>query len=276
LTSKVTFRDLLAHRTGLRDKDELWTSGELKARGILRHIDELEVAGPLREHFEYNNVLYIAVAEMVSDLSGRSWTAIARERLLTAIGMARTGFSVEELLQSDEFSYSFAEIDGELRANTFPGPEHNSWFFARGSGSMFSNVDDMTRWMAFQLSVGVAVTDSVISNEIIHTTHAPQVRIDEPPSYLSFDGISNHAYGLGWYLDSYRGHQRIHHGGASMGFSNYITLFPEDRIGVVILSNRQVMMPVELMYLASDVLLGLAPQPWSARFSKFVPPRPRR
>jgi hypothetical protein len=61
-----------------------------------------------------------------------------------------------------------------------------------------------------------------------------------------------------------------------MGFSNYITLFPEDRIGVVILSNRQVMMPVELMYLASDVLLGLAPQPWSARFSKFVPPRPRR
>jgi hypothetical protein len=55
-----------------------------------------------------------------------------------------------------------------------------------------------------------------------------------------------------------------------MGYSNYITLFPDDNIGMVILSNRFVFMPVELMYQISDLLLGLRPEAWRERFTDYL------
>lgn len=271
LSSKVTFRDLLSHRTGLADKDELWTSGEYTAKEILKHIDEMEVTGPLRRHFEYSNVLYIASAELVGRLTGTPWDVVATRRLLRPMGMSDTGFSVEQLLQSTNYSFSFSDRNGTYIANEFPGPEHNAWYFTRGSGSMYSNVEDMARWMVFQLNEGQYEGNQLVSVSIVRATHEPQIPIGDPPFYVNYPGISHHAYGIGWYLDEYWGHRRIHHGGASMGYSNYITLFPEDRIGIVVLSNRQVMMPVELMYYASDILLELPQKDWTTCFEDYVP-----
>jgi CubicO group peptidase (beta-lactamase class C family) len=271
LSSKVTFRDMLSHRTGLAEKHELWTSGEYMANEILEHIYEMEVTGPLRSHFEYSNVLYIASAELVGKLTGTPWDVLATQRLLHPMGMNNTGFSVEQLLQSINYSFSFSNRNGTYIANEFPGPEHNVWYFTRGSGSMYSNVENMARWMVFQLNEGQYEGNQLVSISIVRTTHEQQIPIDDPPFYLNYSGISHHAYGMGWYLDEYWGHQRVHHGGASMGFSNYITLFPEDRIGIVILSNRQVMMPVELMYYASDILLELPQKDWKTCFEEYVP-----
>jgi len=271
LSSKVTFRDLLSHRTGLADKNELWTSGKYTSGEILEHIDEMETVGQLRRHFEYNNVLYIASAELVGKLTGTPWDVVAAQRLLRPMGMSDTGFSVQQLLQSDEYSFSFSEENDAYVANEFPKPEHNAWYFTRGSGSMYSNIEDMARWMVFQLNEGKYEGNQLVSSSIVRTTHEPQVTLDNPPFYIDYPCISRQAYGMGWYLDEYRSHRRLHHGGASMGYSNYITLFPEDRIGIVILSNRQVMMPVELMYYASDILLELPQEDWAARFEEFVP-----
>ncbi|RKZ07275.1 hypothetical protein DRQ25_11955 [Candidatus Fermentibacteria bacterium] len=271
LSSNVTFRDLLSHRTGLADKDELWTSGDYISSEILEHIDELEIAGPLRHHFEYSNVLYITSAELVRKITGSTWDVLATRRLLKPMGMSDTGFSVEQLLQSNEYSFSFSDRKGVYVTNEFPGPEHNAWYFTRGSGSMYSNVDDMARWILFQLNEGQYDGKQLVSEQIVRVMHEPQILIDTPLFYVNYPGITHHAYGMGWFLDEYRGHPRVHHGGASMGYSNYITLFPEDEIGIVILSNREVMMPVELMYYISDILLKLPQEDWASRFEEFVP-----
>ena len=68
-------------------------------------------------------------------------------------------------------------------------------------------------------------------------------------------------------MDRYRGFRRVHHGGTSLGYSDYIVLFPDERIGVVILSNRAVLMPVELSYYAAYLLLGLEVRDWKGRFN---------
>jgi hypothetical protein len=86
---------------------------------------------------------------------------------------------------------------------------------------------------------------------------------------MDYPGIQDQAYGMGWFIDDYRGHRRLHHGGVSMGYSNYVTIFPDDEIGIVILSNRAVMFPVELMYYVGDILLGFEPEDWSQRFAGY-------
>lgn len=271
LAARVTLRDLLSHRTGLAEKASLWTSGEYRAEQIFERLKELEIAGPLGEHYEYSNVLYIAAAVMVEKLGGESWDVVARRRLLGPLDMTTSGFSVEELLRTSEYSVSFSEEKGAYVANDFPGPEHNAWYFPRGSGSMYSNVENMIKWMVFQLGDGRYDGSPIVKSETLRITHKAAIPLSDPPFYLGYPGIENHAYAMGWFVDNYRGHRRIHHGGASMGYSNYVTLFPDEQIGIVVLSNREVLFPVELIYYAGDLMLGLKVENWRERFSEYVP-----
>jgi CubicO group peptidase (beta-lactamase class C family) len=52
------------------------------------------------------------------------------------------------------------------------------------------------------------------------------------------DGSVASLYGFGWFLDPYRGHRRYAHYGETVGFRNAIDRFPDDRLTVVVLSNR--------------------------------------
>ena len=45
-------------------------------------------------------------------------------------------------------------------------------------------------------------------------------------------------YGFGWRLDQHCGHRRIAHGGSWVGFRTGIARFPDERLTIVVLSNR--------------------------------------
>ena len=46
-------------------------------------------------------------------------------------------------------------------------------------------------------------------------------------------------YGLGWRVDSVGGHRRLHHDGSTSGFRNYVIRYPDDRLTVLVLTNRR-------------------------------------
>ena len=46
LTASVTFRDILSHRTGLGEKESLWTSGDYTSEQIYHHLDEMQAVAP--------------------------------------------------------------------------------------------------------------------------------------------------------------------------------------------------------------------------------------
>ncbi len=51
------------------------------------------------------------------------------------------------------------------------------------------------------------------------------------------DGQSEMVYGLGWFIETYRGHKLVHHGGSIDGFYALILFMPNDEIGAVVLTN---------------------------------------
>jgi len=71
------------------------------------------------------------------------------------------------------------------------------------------------------------------------------------------------SYGLGWMIDSYRGHRRVHHGGNIDGFSALVTLFPQDGFGFVMLTNKNgSALPELLTRHAVDLILGIEGKDW--------------
>ncbi len=45
-------------------------------------------------------------------------------------------------------------------------------------------------------------------------------------------------YGLGWRIDEYRGYKRLHHSGSTSGFRNFMQRFPDERLTIIVLTNR--------------------------------------
>ena len=60
------------------------------------------------------------------------------------------------------------------------------------------------------------------------------------------------SYGLGWFLNPYRDHAFISHGGSSKsGFNSVIEMYPEDHVVIIILGNRK---SADVRFLAKDII----------------------
>jgi hypothetical protein len=74
---------------------------------------------------------------------------------------------------------------------------------------------------------------------------------------------------LGWYLHDYRGRKVVQHGGNIDGMTALVALLPEERTGLVVLTNLEGNdLTYALMYRVFDAYLGHPPKDWSAVFLK--------
>jgi hypothetical protein len=77
------------------------------------------------------------------------------------------------------------------------------------------------------------------------------------------------AYGQGWFLSDFRGRKLVEHGGAIDGMRSEVAMLPEEKLGVVILTNRHgSVLPHVLAYRVLDAYLGVAKRDWSAELLK--------
>jgi hypothetical protein len=71
---------------------------------------------------------------------------------------------------------------------------------------------------------------------------------------------------MGWFVESYRGVTRVHHGGNIDGFSAMVSIVPGAGVGAVALTNMNgSALPVIVARQATDRLLGLPAIDWGAR-----------
>ena len=74
---------------------------------------------------------------------------------------------------------------------------------------------------------------------------------------------------MGWFVESYRGKKRVHHGGAIDGFMAQVSFLPAEGIGVVVLTNLGGNpLPDIVARHAADRLMGLEPIDWNGRALK--------
>jgi CubicO group peptidase (beta-lactamase class C family) len=256
-TELITPRDLVTHRSGLPRHDLVWYNDTASTREeVVARLAHLEQSETLRAKFQYNNLMYLTAGYLIEKLTGASWEEAVRTRLLDPLGMVRTNFSVFDSQKDDNFSQPYREDDDEefekipFRPIDLMGP----------AGSINSSVNEMARWILFNLNKGKAGDEQLISPGLladIHSAHMATGAAPERPEILPV------GYGLGWFIDSYRGHLRISHGGGIDGFITSVVFFPNDDLGMVSFTNIGSPLQDLLNRHAADLLLGLDPIDWS-------------
>jgi hypothetical protein len=179
------------------------------------------------------------------------------ERLLDPLGMKRSTLSVLDSQKDTDFAQPYREREEDLELERIPfrridliGP----------AGSVNSSVNEMAKWLLFNLQRGKAGDRQLIQAATLEEIHSPQMPIPAKPERAD---ISPPSYGLGWVIDTYRGHRRLQHGGGIDGFITSVMFFPNDGVGVVTFTNTGSGLPSLLAQHAADRVLGLEPVDWS-------------
>ena len=210
----ITVRHLLTHTSGI--VREAPGFDPLK---VQNDADVIKTAYPLPlrftpgEKYEYCNVGYFTLAEIITKVGGKSWGDFLKERVFEPLGMNSTRTTnMTELVPNRANGYVWR--NGKLQNASI-------YFALRPSGAFLSTVVDLAKWDA-ALKAGKLLTPSTL--EQMWT-----------PVKLSNGTTSD--YGFGWELSPIRGHKQVNHGGSLPGFRAQLTRFVDDKLTIAVLTN---------------------------------------
>jgi CubicO group peptidase (beta-lactamase class C family) len=258
VAQRITPRDLVTHRSGMPRHDLLWYNYNEGTRAdLVKRLAHLELTADLRERFQYNNLMFLTAGHLIETLTGKSWEDAVDERLFTPLGMERSSFSVLTAQQDPDHALPYREDEETRKIERIPFRRID---LVGPAGSVNSSVNEMTRWLLFNLRKGKAGEKQLLNASTLEDIHAPHMTIDAPRERPD---ISAPSYALGWMVDSYRGHRRIQHGGGIDGFITSVSFYPDDDVGIVAFTNIGSGAPSLLAQHAADRMLGLDAVDWN-------------
>jgi len=260
VTSELTIRDLVSHRSGLDtfSGDLLWYETTYESDEILRRVRFLKPTSSFRSSFGYQNLMFIAAGKVIEKVSGKSWSQFVRERILTPLGMNRTTTSIRDL--KDNYSMPHNESGGRLRVLHLGNVDG-----AAAAAALNSSVTDVAKWLRLQLGRGKFEGKQIYSEQQAGVMWTPTTLLavnpfpakDAPTQLFS-------AYGLGWFLNDYRGRKVISHGGGLDGMISQTAMMPAENLGLVVLTNSETGVNTIMQNKIFDVFTGAPKRDWSA------------
>lgn len=262
-SERITPRDLLSHRSGLPGHNMMWFGSSASRRELVERLAYVQPNRDFRSVFQYQNMMFVAAGYLVEALTGQSWEAFTQEQIFAPLGMHSSNFSVEVCQQSENAARPYRLQGGGLERIPYANID-----VVGPAGSINSNLEDMARWVMLQLNKGQYNGSQVVSAESLSQIHKPVIPV--PDDFFGpigqYPDLCFESYGLGWFIQHYRGRRLIHHGGHIDGFGALISFMPEINAGVVFLANdNRTFFVLPLSLNVYDLLLGLDVAPWGSR-----------
>jgi CubicO group peptidase (beta-lactamase class C family) len=225
-SARITVRHLLHHISGLPEDSSFgpMLSNDISDEALsdrVRALEDVQLSHGVGEVFEYTDPNYDVLGLVVQTISGQSYESYIAEHVFAPLGM----------------SHSYTNQVDARRNGLATG--HRSWFgyprpfqapysrAAMPSSYLISSAEDITHFLSMQLNGGSYQGTSLLSPEGIAAMHEPAVR----------EGTRDIFYGMGWESRSVSGVPVVCHDGTNPNFYADLVLDPEDRWGVVILTN---------------------------------------
>ena len=261
-TERMTPRDLLTHRSGLPRHDLAWYNSSRSRKEIFNSLQYLEPTKDFRTMWQYQNLMYMAAGYLVGEVAGTSWEEFVQQRILTPLGMSTSTFTIAKMRQTGDYALPYKEIKDEVQETHY----YEAFDAVAPAGAINSNVEEMCAWLLLQMNKGKHGETQIISEAQLAQIHTPQMVMPDPKQYPELSYMS---YTLGWMAFAYKGHTVLQHSGGIDGFSALTTFLPDDKLGVVVLTNMGGC-PVHsvITYNAYERLLGFEQVDWNKRMRK--------
>ena len=252
-TASVTLRNMLSHHSGLPQN---YRKGMMGAsiepfRGLIKNLYDESMMYPPNRLFSYSYLGFVLAGSVLETLSGMPYAVYMDHALLQPLGMTQSSFSTSP--HSNSKHYWKVEEAGDLSFRWEP------------AAGLHSTVMDMSRFVSMVFAQGQAGGKHVLQPESV----AEMLRAQHAENPLD----RNYHVGLGWMLSTLNANTIehagpvAHHSGGPIFFRSKLMILPEQKLGVVVLTNsdtaRQVANTIatETLKLALEVKTGIQQSP---------------
>src|SRR5262245_16705786 len=265
----VTLRDIVTHRTGLIRHDLLWYGSPWGREEIIKRIGFVPLTYGFRTTFQYQNIMFLTAGQAVGAASGSTWEEFTQKRIFDPLGMRSANFSALRAEKAPDHASPHSKRGAKIEVIRWRNLDN-----AGPAGSINASARDLSNWIRLHLNDGVVGGKRLISSENLREMHTPQMVIRNEGRWKLFfpeSDSSQLSYGLGWFINDYRGHKLVMHGGTIDGFRASVMLVPKSKIGVAVVANLAgTHMPEATCYNIVDLMLGLPKKDWNAYISEEV------
>jgi CubicO group peptidase (beta-lactamase class C family) len=137
--------------------------------------------------------------------------------------------------------------DGAARETGWREMDQSSTSAVLGDGGVYSSLDDLAKWD--QALANYALLSKSEMEPAITPVKVLDGSVKEP------DGTPA-AYGFGWFLNSYKDRPRMWHYGETVGFRTTIERFVEEKLTIIVLCNRDDLVPADLALKIADLFFA--------------------
>ncbi len=249
--SRITASQLLSHTAGILDTAPMYGSHDDAAlgNGIRAWTDAWLFTSP-GKIISYSNPGYWLAGYLVETLTGMPYADAMEARLFKPLGMTRTTLRPTTamtwpLAQGHELAGGKAKVARPAADNAASWP----------AGSIFSNTQDLSRFVIAFLNGGRLDGRQVLDPKVIELLASPHAPIPG----------SSQSYGYGLASGEFRGVHVVEHSGSRMGYGSQIRMLPAERVAVIVQTNLTgATLPVTTVK-AMELYVELTPKPGAER-----------
>lgn len=218
----MTIRQLLSHQSGLIDYEDAIPAdmtAQLHDIDVLRILESQDSTYfPPGAGYRYSNSGYALLALIVGKASGTNLATFLEERIFLPLGMNRTVAFEEGVSSVPDRAFGYSAL-----GNSWTRTDQSQTSAVLGDGGIYSSIDDLAKWDA------ALYDDRLLTTRSRTLAFTPITETDDPAVQ----------YGMGWRITQEKaGGTTLWHSGETIGFRNVIVRYPEQRLTVVLLTNR--------------------------------------
>jgi CubicO group peptidase (beta-lactamase class C family) len=231
-TPSITLAQLATHTSGLdRNGDDdqnlygvgppsQWESKLLATIPVTRFIHEPGA------RYSYSNVGYAILAAALARAAGVPYVEYVQDRILKPLGMSQTTFVLDQRMEANR-ARGFLIEDGKVDAEEPERQVRDGRGWRVPSGGLYSTVDDLARFVAFELGAEAA---GVLSQKTLQDNLQ---RVGSAYSDFSY------GYGIGFQVRRRGNLVALGHDGVIAGYHSSTWIDPKTRLGMIVLTTKQ-------------------------------------
>ena len=234
----IRIKDLLTHSSGLMDYEDLMPETQTiqlhdtNCMQLMYMTDSLYF--PAGTKYKYSNTGYSILSLVVEQVSGKPFAQFLQENIFKKIGMKTTIAFEEGKSTVANRAYGHTNNNG-----SWIQTDQSLTSAVLGDGGIYTNVEEYSKWIK-----------ALWSNKLISKSMQNRAW-----SRTSLDNGNKIDYGYGWHVEDFLGITHPYHDGSSIGFRNSVGLFPEEKLMIVILTNRNEHDPIEEVHKIAAFIL---------------------
>ena len=223
----ITLRQMLSHRSGLVRESPVgnyFDETNPALADTVKSLNKTELVYVPETTTSYSNAALATVGYVLERTQKERFETLMQRKLLDALGMTNSSFDPSPQLRK-RIAHS---IMWTYQGREFPAPKFDLGMGP--AGSLYSSSNDMAQFMKVIFAGGRGPKGQVLKKETLE-------RMWE----IQFAKKGDKAgFGLGFFVSEFEGKRRIGHGGAVYGFATTLAALPDDKLGVIVCSAKDV------------------------------------